>query len=59
MKRDFVIGSLYAPDRRPHHDRDAVRLQSALLGNRPSTDWDGLVIVATIAAAIAAWVMLS
>ena len=40
-----AIGSLYTPTARPHHDRDALRLQSALLGHKPQTDWDGIAIV--------------
>lgn len=45
--------------RHEHHDRDALRLQAALLGNRPQIDWDGIVIVLGTLAAIGAvaWVM--
>ena len=42
------IGRLYIPQQRPHHDRDALRLQSALLGHKPQTDWDGIGIVAFV-----------
>ena len=53
------IGLLYTPTARPHHDRDALRLQSALLGHKPEIDWDGLYIVAVVAAAVAlaAWLL--
>ena len=43
-----AIGRLYIPTARPHHDRDALRLQSALLGHKPQTDWDGIGIVAGV-----------
>ena len=43
-----AIGSLYTPTARPHHDRDALRLQSALLGHKPEIDWDGIGIVAGV-----------
>lgn len=43
-----AIGRLYTPTARPHHDRDALRLQSALLGHKPQTDWDGIGIVAFV-----------
>ena len=44
--------------RHEYHDRDALRLQAALLGNRPQIDWDGIVIVLGTLAAIGAvfWV---
>ena len=46
-----------APTRHEHHDRDALRLQSALLGNVARTDWDGIAIVVGLAAlGFAAWV---
>lgn len=48
-------------DKRPPQvpfDRDALRLQDALLGNARRTDWDGVAIVLIILAAIGliAWV---
>lgn len=51
------IGLLYTPAQRPYHDADALRLQRALLGERQRTDWDGIAIVAIVAAsvALAAW----
>lgn len=53
------VGSLYTPPQRPHHDADALRLQRALLGERPRIDWDGIAIVIfTVAAvALAAWLL--
>ena len=53
------VGSLYTPPQRPHHDADALRLQRALLGERRRVDWDGLYIVAVVAAAVAlaAWLL--
>ena len=48
------IGRLYIPQQRPHHDRDAIRLQNALLGRRPATDWDGIAIAAVCIVAIVA-----
>ena len=47
------IGSLYTPPQRPYHDEDALRLQRALLGERRRTDWDGIVIVGSVIAAVA------
>jgi len=48
-----------AASRHEYHDRDALRLQAALLGSRPAIDWDGIVIVLGTLAAIGAvaWVM--
>ncbi len=48
-----------AAARHEYHDRDALRLQAALLGNRPAIDWDGIVIVLGTLAAIGAvaWMM--
>jgi len=40
----------------PHHDRDALRLQRALLGETSRTDWDGLAIVAITLAGLLALV---
>lgn len=39
------IGSAYTPPQAPVYlDHDALRLQRALLGDRPATDWDGVAI---------------
>ena len=38
------IGRLYTRPM-PQPDRDALRLQRALLGDRPQIDWDGIAIV--------------
>ena len=40
------IGEAYMRQQRPHHDADALRLQRALLGERVSTDWGGVLIAA-------------
>ena len=48
------IGLLYTPPQVPHHDADALLLQRALLGERRRVDWDGLYIVAVVAAAVVA-----
>ncbi len=50
------IGSGYQPDLRLHHDHDAVRLQSALLRQKPGTDWEGLLICAGCVAFVLAFV---
>ena len=42
------IGSAYVPKTKPYHDRDALRLQDALLGNKPQRDWDGAFIAAVV-----------
>ena len=47
------IGRAYVPTARPYHDRDALRLQSALLGHKPQTDWDGIGIVAGVLVVVA------
>ena len=41
--------------RHEYHDRDALRLQRALLCNASRTDWDGIVIVIGTLAAIGAF----
>lgn len=54
------VGSLYtAAPQHPYHDADALLLQRALLGERRRVDWDGLYIVAVVAAAVAlaAWLL--
>lgn len=53
-KTGLQIGRLYIPRQRPHHDRDAIRLQNALLGQRPARDWDGIAIAAVCIVAIVA-----
>jgi len=42
------IGCLHKP--KQHHDKDAIRLQNALLGNKTPIDWDGIFIVMVVAA---------
>jgi hypothetical protein len=39
------IGLAYQDPRMPYHDRDALRLQDALLRNAQRTDWDGIAII--------------
>ena len=51
--RDFVIGSLHRKAPPIHHDKDALRLQDAMLGNVSRTDWDGVAIVVGVLAAMA------
>lgn len=53
------IGLTYVPRQRPHMDRDALRLQRALLGERAATDWDGIGIVAGVALLIAVLAIVS
>ena len=48
------IGLLYTPAQRPYHDADALRLQRALLGERPRIDWDGIAIVEIVVVVAAA-----
>lgn len=48
-----AIGSTYAPTQRPYHDRDAIKLQDALLGNRPHTDASGICIAIVCALLVA------
>ena len=48
------IGLLYTTPQVPYHDADALLLQRALLGERRRVDWDGLYIVAVVAAAVVA-----
>jgi hypothetical protein len=47
------IGSAYNPHRPVFHDRDALRLQDSLLGNKRSTDASGVFIAAVCAVVIA------
>ena len=41
--------------RHEYHDRDALRLQRTLLGDKTPIDWDGIVIVIGTLAAIGAF----
>ena len=52
-KSGLRIGSAYVPTTRPYHDRDALKLQDALLRNRPSVDASGVFIAAVCAVVIA------
>jgi hypothetical protein len=47
------IGSAYAPTTRPNLDRDALRIQRALLGERPAIDASGIFIAAVVSVVIA------
>ena len=55
------IGAAYMRQQRPHHDADALRLQRALIGERASTDWDGIaiavvcIIIVAMLALVLAW----
>lgn len=43
------IGSkVKAPPVYEYHDTDALRLQRALLGDKPNIDWDGIYIVGAV-----------
>ena len=53
------IGCMYQASRPVYHDRDALRLQSALLGHKPQTDWDGIIIAATCLAALVTVLVLA
>ena len=48
-----AIGSAYVPNTRPYHDADALRLQDALLGNKPGIDASGVFIAAVCAVVVA------
>lgn len=56
-----AIGAAYQPQQRPHHDRDALRLQEALLRahlqQQRSYDTDGVLIAACIVIALLALVL--
>lgn len=58
-KAGVRIGSkVKAPPVYEYHDRDALRLQRALLGDKTPIDWDGVSIVVTVLLvilAIALW----
>lgn len=57
-KSGVQIGRLYTKPM-PTMDRDALRLQRALLGDKPAIDWDGIaIVVGCLLAAIAAGVAL-
>lgn len=53
------IGSKYQPPKQmPHMDRDALRLQRALI-DKPQIDWDGIAIVLfTLVFCVAIFLML-
>lgn len=53
-KTGLLIGAHHMRLQHPYHDADALRLQSALLGERRRVDWDGLYIVAVVAVVAAA-----
>lgn len=40
------VGRLHKPTKLPSVDKDALRLQRALLGEKERVDWDGIAIVA-------------
>lgn len=50
-KTGVQIGRLYTRPM-PTLDRDALRLQRALLGDKPAIDWDGIAIVGGVALAV-------
>lgn len=52
-KSGVRIGSAYTPNAPVYHDRDALRLQDALLKNKPAIDKDGIFIAAVVAVVIA------
>lgn len=47
-KTGLLIGAHHMRLQHPYHDADALRLQSALLGHKPQTDWDGIIIAAFV-----------
>lgn len=53
------IGCLAKQSQPPHHDRHALRIQDALLGNAARPDWDGvgIVLFTLIAIGSAAWML--
>jgi hypothetical protein len=53
------IGSAYNPAPRVFLSNDDLRIQRALLGERQRVDWDGIAIVITTAAAVAALIFWS
>lgn len=58
-KTGLKIGAFYQPPRDiPQPDRDAARLQRALLGEPTPVDWDGIAIVfGSCVLAIAVWML--
>lgn len=50
----ILIGCMAQKQPTPYHDKDAIHLQSALLGAIRKKDWDGLVIVAVLLVTIGA-----
>jgi hypothetical protein len=47
------VGRLHKPAPLPNIDRDALRLQRALLGEKEPRDWDGIAIVVGVCLLIA------
>lgn len=47
------IGSMYQSTAKPHHDADALKLQSAYLGSKPEIDRDGWLIIVGCALLVA------
>ena len=58
-KTGLLIGAHHMRLQHPYHDADALRLQSALLGHKPKTDWDGIIIAAVCLAALVAMLVLA
>lgn len=59
-KSGVKVGSKYkVPPAPPYHDRDALRLQRALLGDKTPIDWDGVYIVVFVALALIALIIWS
>ncbi len=52
-KTGLRIGSAFDSGVRPYHDRDAIRIQRALLGERGGIDAGGIFIAAVVTAVIA------
>jgi hypothetical protein len=53
------IGCMYNGQRPPHHDADALKLQSALTGRAAPIDTDGITIVLVVGVLIAVLVVAS
>jgi hypothetical protein len=58
-KTGLKIGKFYEPPREiPHPDRDAAKLQRALLDEPTPNDWDGVAIVLScLCIAIVSWML--
>ena len=48
------IGCMYQGNSAPHHDQDAIKLQTALLNQTPPLDFDGIAIIVGCAFLMAA-----